>query len=63
MLKRWGDGERWKVEPFEEGVLGQGFKDISQLCDTQALQGRLGVRAHCLSLIWIKSSSDNIWPP
>lgn len=30
-VKEMGDGERWKVEPFEEGLLGQDFEGTSQL--------------------------------
>lgn len=30
-VKEMGDGERWKVEPFKEGLLGQDFKGTSQL--------------------------------
>ena len=30
-VKELGDGERGKVEPFKEGLLGQDFEGTSQL--------------------------------
>lgn len=30
-VNEMGDGERWKVEPYKEGLLGQDFKGTSQL--------------------------------
>lgn len=66
-VKEMGDGElareRWEVEPFEEGLLGQDLKGTPQLCDTRGLQGRSDVRAPCFFLSWIKSPLDHIWPP